>query len=203
MERRTARISAIPILILGWTLMAGANLRAQAGNATLTGTIVDAQGGALPGATVTVTEQATTAARTITSDRDGVFRIPALPPGRYSLDITMEGFSPLKVTDVSLAPAEVKSLDKIELKIGQISRVCRRRGDRRRPDGDQFAHGHGDGRAAHQHPDEGSRRVGHAGRHSRRAGHQHEPELHDLDVDGEPSRSTARPTRRRSSSSTA
>lgn len=96
-------------------------LAAQAGSATLTGSIVDAQGGALPGATVTVTEQATTAARTITSDRDGVFRIPALAPGRYHLDITMEGFSPLKVTDVSLAPAEVKSLDKIELAIGQIS----------------------------------------------------------------------------------
>ena len=184
MERRTARISAIPILILSWTLMAGANLLAQAGSATLTGSIVDAQGGALPGATVTATEQATTAARTITSDRDGVFRIPALAPGRYNLDITMEGFSPLKVTDVSLAPAEVKSLDKIELAIGQISESVVVAADRRRPDGDQFAYGHCDGRTAHQHSDEGSRRVGHAGRHSRRAGHQHEPELHDLDVDG-------------------
>ena len=27
--------------------------------------------------------------------------------------------------------------------------------------------------------------MGHAGRHSRRAGHQHEPELHDLDIDGD------------------
>ena len=60
---------------------------------TLTGTIVDAQGGALPGATVTVTEQATTAARTITTDKDGVFRISALPPGRYDVQITMSGFS--------------------------------------------------------------------------------------------------------------
>src|SRR4029450_13716207 len=62
-----------------------------------------------------------TAARTIVSDKDGVFRIPALPPGRYSLEITMEGFSPLKVTDVPLAPAEVRSLEKLELKIGQFA----------------------------------------------------------------------------------
>src|SRR6185436_12775760 len=75
----------------------------------------------LPGATVTVTEQATNATRTITSDKDGVFRMPALPPGRYTLEISMEGFSPLKVTDVPLAPAEVRSLDKIELKIGQLT----------------------------------------------------------------------------------
>src|SRR5688572_11627635 len=121
MDRRTARIWALPILILSWTLITGAHLRAQAGNATLTGSIVDAQGGALPGATVTVTEQATTAARTITSDRDGVFRIPALNPGRYNLDITMEGFSPLKVTDVSLAPAEDRKSTRLNSSHSQIS----------------------------------------------------------------------------------
>src|SRR4030095_12292324 len=121
MKRRFSRARAIWTLFLGLTLIAGANVRAQVGNGTLTGTIVDAQGGALPGATVTVTEQATNAARTITTDRDGVFRIPALPPGRYNLEITMDGFSPLKVTDVPLAPAEVRSLDQIELQIGQIA----------------------------------------------------------------------------------
>lgn len=116
-----ARVCAVLFACLLCVVPFAVRLAAQAGSATLTGSIVDAQGGALPGATVTVTEQATTAARTLTSDRDGVFRIPALAPGRYHLDITMEGFSPLKVTDVSLAPAEVKSLDKIELAIGQIS----------------------------------------------------------------------------------
>jgi len=121
MKRRGPNLWALSILVLGWALLAGANLGAQAGNGTLTATIVDAQGGALPGATVTVTEQATNATRTIVTDPDGVFRIPALPPGRYSLEITMEGFSPLRVTDISLAPAEVKSLEKIELKIGQLS----------------------------------------------------------------------------------
>ena len=107
---------------LGWTMTGGATLRAQVGNGTLTGTIVDAQGGALPGASITVTEQATNAARTI-SRRPGR-RVPrARPclPGRYSVEIAMQGFSPLKVTDVPLAPAEVRSLDKIELKLGQLT----------------------------------------------------------------------------------
>ena len=121
MKRRGPNLWALSILVLGWALLTGANLGAQAGNGTLTATIVDAQGGALPGATIVVTEQATQATRTIVTDKDGVFRIPALPPGRYTIEITMEGFSSLKVTDVSLAPAEVKSLEKIELKLGQLA----------------------------------------------------------------------------------
>ena len=50
-----------------------------------------------------------------------MFRLPALPPGRYTVEITLDGFSPLKVTDVPLAPAEVKNLGKIQLKIGQLT----------------------------------------------------------------------------------
>src|SRR4051812_31477407 len=104
MTRRSSRVWSIAVLVLGWAMIGGATLRAQVGHATLTATIVDAQGGALPGASITVTEQATGASRTITTDKDGVFRVSALPPGRYTLEIAMEGFSPLTVTDVPLAP---------------------------------------------------------------------------------------------------
>jgi hypothetical protein len=121
MTRRFSAAWVLSILVLGWTLTTGVHVRAQAGNGTLTGSVVDAQGGALPGATVAVTEQATNAVRTAVTDRDGVFRIPALPPGRYNLDVTMSGFSALKMADVSVAPAEVKSLDRIQLKVGQLT----------------------------------------------------------------------------------
>ena len=32
----------------------------------------------------------------------------ACSPGRYNVDVTLNGFAPLKMTDVSLAPAEVQ-----------------------------------------------------------------------------------------------
>ena len=76
MKRRGPNLWALSILVLGWALLAGANLGAQAGNGTLTATIVDRPGRRAPGATVTVTEQATNATRTIVTDPDGVFRIP-------------------------------------------------------------------------------------------------------------------------------
>ena len=96
-------------------------LAAQAGTGTLSGTVVDEQGAAIPGANVTATEQATGAARTAVSDAEGVFRLAGLPAGRYTVDITLQGFTPLKVTDVPLAPAEIRSLEKLQLKLGQLS----------------------------------------------------------------------------------
>ena len=80
---------AIPLAVLAWCLASDVRIAAQVGNGTLSGTVVDAQGASLPGALVTVTEQATGAVRTVPSDRDGVFRLPALPPGRYNLEVAM------------------------------------------------------------------------------------------------------------------
>jgi hypothetical protein len=102
-------------------LAAGLRLGAQAGTGTLAGRVVDDQGGAIPGALVTITEQATSAVRTVDSGPDGGFRVAGLPAGRYNVDVSLSGFATLKMTDVSLAPTEVKSLEKLQLKIGQLS----------------------------------------------------------------------------------
>src|SRR4051794_19786653 len=115
--RRTLQLTALLVLFLA----AGTMMGAQAGNGTLTGTVVDDQGGAVPGALVTVTEQATAAVRTAQSDQDGTFRVAGLLPGRYTVDVTLSGFAPLKMTDIPLAPTEVRSLEKLQLKVGQLA----------------------------------------------------------------------------------
>src|SRR3954468_12473218 len=113
-------IRTIPLVILAF-MLANTTIGAQAGNGTLTGTVLDGQGAALPGAVVSVTEEATGAVRTLPTDHEGVFRLAALPPGRYRLEVTMDGFSPLKLTDVSLAPAETKNLGNVPMKLGQLT----------------------------------------------------------------------------------
>src|ERR687898_22199 len=114
-------VCAIVIGSLLWCLATAANAAAQAGTGTLAGRVVDEQSAAIPGATVTVTELATGAMRTASSDAEGVFRLAGLPAGRYTVDVTLDGFQPLKVTDVPLAPAEVRSLERLQLKLGQLS----------------------------------------------------------------------------------
>ncbi len=53
---------------------------AQSATGTISGTVVDGTGAALPGATVNVTEAATGTVRTVTSDDAGLFRFAALNP---------------------------------------------------------------------------------------------------------------------------
>ena len=65
---------------------------AQVSTGTITGTVHDGSGGAVVGATVTITQQATSEKRqTVTNDR-GEFNAPYLNVGTYSVAVSMTGF---------------------------------------------------------------------------------------------------------------
>jgi hypothetical protein len=115
------RTQAVAVMLLLLCVIAPRDAAAQAGTGTLTGRITDTQGASIPGALVTATEEATGAVRTATSEVDGGFRLPGLPAGRYTVDVTLDGFAPLKVTEVPLAPAEVRALENLQLKLGQLA----------------------------------------------------------------------------------
>ena len=83
------------IVVVLLCLAAATSAFAQGGTGTLTGTVVDGTGAAIPGATVIATEVNTGAVRTVVSDDAGLFRIPALNPGRYVIKIELASFRPL------------------------------------------------------------------------------------------------------------
>ena len=62
----------------------------------LTGTVSDASGAVLPGATVTITNKETGKLYTLVTDADGVYRILDLEPGRYSVKYELSGFQPTR-----------------------------------------------------------------------------------------------------------
>lgn len=65
---------------------------AQTTGATLQGSIVDEQGGVLPGATLTITNVETGVSRAVTTDERGWYRAAALLPGAYELRVELPGF---------------------------------------------------------------------------------------------------------------
>ncbi|HXW07948.1 MAG TPA: TonB-dependent receptor [Vicinamibacterales bacterium] len=85
----------------------------------ITGTVEDATGGALPGASVTVTSTATNLTRSAVTGTQGRFVVPSLPPGRYVVRVELSGFKPHVRRDVDLAVAETLALA-ITLQIGGL-----------------------------------------------------------------------------------
>jgi Carboxypeptidase regulatory-like domain len=67
---------------------------AQAPTGAIAGTVTDANGGILPNATITVTNQGTGASRILQSGPDGTFSVPSLPAGRYDVVVAAQGFQP-------------------------------------------------------------------------------------------------------------
>src|SRR5262249_39565149 len=79
-------------LVVGWTwLLLCVPVFAQT-LGTITGEVKDSTGAVIPGVVVTVTNKATNATRTTTTNEVGLFDFPALPPGGYSVKSEIDGF---------------------------------------------------------------------------------------------------------------
>lgn len=78
-------------LFLLWLILTATSL-AQTPTATVTGTVLDTSGGAVPDATVTVINQATNVRSQKKTAGDGTFTILNLLPGDYALTVEKEGF---------------------------------------------------------------------------------------------------------------
>jgi hypothetical protein len=83
--------------VLGLTVLVlvprGVGAQARLTGADLNGSVQDQSGGVLPGATLTATNVATNLTRTTTTDTEGRFIIPALPPGTYTVSVAISGFA--------------------------------------------------------------------------------------------------------------
>lgn len=75
---------------------------AQTSNGTIAGTIADKTGGAVPSATVTASSSELGTKRSTTTDGVGTYRIESLPPGKYMVVVTAQGFSELRVANVDV-----------------------------------------------------------------------------------------------------
>src|SRR5258705_13974641 len=61
----------------------------------IVGEVKDATGAVIAGATVTVTNSGTNAARSMASNDAGLYSFPALVPGQYTVRVETRGFKPV------------------------------------------------------------------------------------------------------------
>jgi hypothetical protein len=75
------------------------------------GKVMDEQGSALPGVSVTLSSDKLMGVRNVVSDGLGVFRFPALPPGTYTLKAELPGFGTVVNENIRLSTTATLSVD--------------------------------------------------------------------------------------------
>ena len=97
-------------------------VNAQSGTSSITGTVLDQQGGGVPGATVRITNPATNFTRTVTAGDDGTYSFPSIPPATYRLEVEASNFK--KVVNSNVQASVDKTAEaNITLEPGQVSAV--------------------------------------------------------------------------------
>lgn len=111
--------------IIAWTFaatLAAAGAWGQSKTTSaLTGAVRDESGAAVPGATVEIASPAMIGgARTSVTDAGGEFRFTQVPPGIYSVQVSLEGFQTVRVEGVTLAVGGTTEVP-VDLKVATVS----------------------------------------------------------------------------------
>ncbi|MCL6480553.1 MAG: carboxypeptidase-like regulatory domain-containing protein [Firmicutes bacterium] len=93
---------------------------AWAQEASLSGTVTDPDGAAVPGATVTIRNKATGVSRTTTTGEDGSYVFPQVSPGTYRVEVRKEQFK-TAVHENVVVPVGLPTTFNVRLEIGAIA----------------------------------------------------------------------------------
>src|SRR6185436_9446963 len=117
MVRRTA---AVVILLALALICVPALATAQTQKGSILVKTVDAQGGVMPGVTVTLTSPAQPGVITGVTDSEGTYRSPTLTVGTYTVKLTLQGFQTLNRENVVVLQNQTVTLD-LAMKVGAVS----------------------------------------------------------------------------------
>jgi hypothetical protein len=123
MERKIDKLrqsSRQLVWVLALTLVAALPAFAQFERGKISGTIKDAQGGVMPGVTVTATSQQTQQAVSVTTDDSGFYNFANLTPGRFNMTAELQGFKKVVRNDVQLDAAGSINID-FDLQTGELT----------------------------------------------------------------------------------
>jgi len=107
---KTARLALLAWLL---TLVASSAFAQGGATSSISGVVVDTDGGVIPGATVSAKNEATAGTSTAVSAGNGTFTIPSLNVGSYTVTVSLQGFKTAVLKGVAVnagGPASVKAV---------------------------------------------------------------------------------------------
>ena len=109
--RNTMIAFAVKLLCMVMIMLITSPLRAQSFFGSIVGTVTDAAGALVPGATVTVTNIGTDEKQTIQSDASGKFSAVNLVPAQYRVEVAMSGFKRFLASPLAVEVGAVVRVD--------------------------------------------------------------------------------------------
>ncbi|HET8635599.1 MAG TPA: carboxypeptidase regulatory-like domain-containing protein, partial [Acidobacteriaceae bacterium] len=114
------RIIAI-LSVAGMLVLAGGVSFGQAITGAINGSVLDASGAAIPGASVAIQDTVHNfLVRTVETDASGTYFAPQLQPGVYTVTGTAKGFKSASVVDIHLTVGETRAVN-LTLPVGSSS----------------------------------------------------------------------------------
>jgi carboxypeptidase family protein len=117
MKHRLMRVIA-PLLCLA-TITSATMAYGQV-TTSLSGTVTDTSGAVLPGADVLAKADETGTTFTAVTNERGLFNIPGMPIGRYTVTVSLQGFKTVALSDIRLNTATAAEVN-VKLELGQLS----------------------------------------------------------------------------------
>jgi hypothetical protein len=105
--KRSASLCAVFAFLLLFANIA----TAQEQGGSIQGVVKDSSGSVLPGVTIEARSPSVVGVNTVTTDTNGVYRFPALPPGRYALTAKLTGFGEKVQPDIELQVGQTLKVD--------------------------------------------------------------------------------------------
>jgi hypothetical protein len=119
MRHRRFLPAALWAICFTFCLCCAGNAQTQITTGVVQGTITDEHGAVVPGATVEVKNLDTNAAQTFVTTDDGRFVFLQLPPARYTLTVSKQGFATLVQEPFQLTVGQAVNLN-LSMKVSQV-----------------------------------------------------------------------------------
>jgi hypothetical protein len=110
------------VFVALFAVLMSTSLFAQRDLGTVTGTVSDAQGAAVPNAKITIVEDATGLSYDVTSSDDGTYTRPLLKPGTYTVTVEAAGFQKAQQKGIIVTAGDRVGAN-FNLQVGDVSQT--------------------------------------------------------------------------------
>jgi hypothetical protein len=114
---RLSHVFGLLFLFLPFAVVPAAHAQATG---SLSATVRDVSGAAIPGAQVTLVNVDSKAKRVSVANDEGFFTLNALQSATYNLIVTAKGFKTTTITGIEIDPGDNRTIEKLTLRIGNF-----------------------------------------------------------------------------------